>query len=214
MEFYIPFFIKSLLASISAVSVHQYINYIKNKTSISNSQIIVAVLFSPAVYIITLSISDNLALSLGMIGALSIVRFRNPVKDPLEIIIYFLFITIGITLAVNHIYYLILMFFTLCIPIYLFIIGSIKNKLFAKDIKNDLKLESFNCSIVIESDNLLDKLPKYILDNITSTEEEVQSGKNIYKVNLSLDDISKNETIKKEFNKCGKLISFSIFRFF
>ena len=29
MEFYIPFFIKSLLASISAVSVHQYINYIK-----------------------------------------------------------------------------------------------------------------------------------------------------------------------------------------
>ena len=106
------------------------------------------------------------------------------------------------------------MFFTLCIPIYLFIIGSIKNKLFAKDIKNDLELESFNCSIVIESDNLLDKLPKYILDNITSTEEEVQSGKNIYKVNLSLDDISKNETIKKEFNKCGKLISFSIFRFF
>ena len=214
MEFYIPFFIKSLLASISSVFIHLYINYIKNKTAISNNQIAVAVLFSPAVYIITLSISDNLALSLGMIGALSIVRFRNPVKDPLEIIIYFLFITIGITLAVNHIYYLILMFFTLCFPIFLIIINLIKKILFPKNIKNSEELESYNCSIVIESDNLLEKLPKHILDNIISIEEEVQNDKNIYKINLSTDDISKNETIKKEFNKCGKLISFSLFRFF
>ena len=77
-----------MIASISAVFVHAYINYNKNKTVLSNNQISVAILFSPSVYIITLSISDNLALSLGMIGALSIVRFRNPVKNPLEIIIY------------------------------------------------------------------------------------------------------------------------------
>ena len=36
-----------------------------------------------------------------MIGALSIVRFRNPVKNPLELVIYFSLITIGISFGVN-----------------------------------------------------------------------------------------------------------------
>ena len=53
-------------------------------------------------FIITKAISNNLALSLGMIGALSIIRFRAPVKNPLELSIYFILITIGITIAVNY----------------------------------------------------------------------------------------------------------------
>ena len=44
-------------------------------------------------------ISGNISLALGMIGALSIVRFRHPVKSPLELTIYFLLLTIGITLT-------------------------------------------------------------------------------------------------------------------
>ena len=38
-----------------------------------------------------------LFLSLGMIGALSIVRFRNPIRSPFELTVYFLSITLGIT---------------------------------------------------------------------------------------------------------------------
>ena len=47
------------------------------------------------------TISGNIALSLGMIGALSIVRFRHPVKSALELIIYFDLITIGIATSVR-----------------------------------------------------------------------------------------------------------------
>ena len=36
-----------------------------------------------------------------MIGALSIVRFRNPVKNPFELVIFFALITIGISMSVN-----------------------------------------------------------------------------------------------------------------
>ena len=36
-----------------------------------------------------------------MIGALSIVRFRTPVKSPLELVMFFALITIGIGVAVN-----------------------------------------------------------------------------------------------------------------
>ena len=56
----------------------------------------------PAItFVITKVISGNIALSLGMIGALSIVRFRTPVKNPLELIFFFALITIGISSAVN-----------------------------------------------------------------------------------------------------------------
>lgn len=52
-------------------------------------------------YVITSVISGNIALSLGMVGALSIVRFRNPVRSPLELSVYFGAITIGISTAVS-----------------------------------------------------------------------------------------------------------------
>ena len=51
--------------------------------------------------VITKVIAGNLALSLGMIGALSIVRFRNPVKNPFELVMFFALITIGIAMAVK-----------------------------------------------------------------------------------------------------------------
>ena len=40
-------------------------------------------------YVITNVISGNIALSLGMVGALSIVRFRSAIKDPLDIVFMF-----------------------------------------------------------------------------------------------------------------------------
>ncbi len=52
-------------------------------------------------YVITKTITGNVALSLGMIGAMSIVRFRNPVKSALELIMYFALITIGIAASVR-----------------------------------------------------------------------------------------------------------------
>mgnify|MGYP006121936471 CR=1 FL=1 len=52
-------------------------------------------------YTITKVISGNIALSLGMVGALSIVRFRNPVRSPLELSVYFGAITMGITASVS-----------------------------------------------------------------------------------------------------------------
>ena len=55
----------------------------------------------PVTMVITTLIAGNIALSLGMIGALSIVRFRNPVKNPFELIIFFALITIGIGVAVD-----------------------------------------------------------------------------------------------------------------
>ena len=53
---------------------------------------------------ITYSIKSNIALSLGLVGALSIVRFRNPVKNTFELVLYFAIISLGIICTVNIIF--------------------------------------------------------------------------------------------------------------
>lgn len=54
------------------------------------------VLTGMIVALITLPISSNIALSLGMVGALSIVRFRTAIKDPADIVFTFWAIAVGI----------------------------------------------------------------------------------------------------------------------
>ncbi len=51
--------------------------------------------------VISSIIKDDIALSLGMIGALSIVRFRNPVKSPFELVMFFALVTLGVCAGVD-----------------------------------------------------------------------------------------------------------------
>ena len=98
-------FIKSLLAAavlgylINLIYV-RYSNPLSNKVHFSKNFIILSV----TTCIIITIVKSSLALSLGLVGALSIVRFRHPVKSALELIIYFNLITIGIASSVNNLY--------------------------------------------------------------------------------------------------------------
>ena len=67
----------------------------------SHAQTVAFMILPVITYVITQTIAGNIALSLGMIGALSIVRFRHPVKSALELIMYFDLITIGIATSVR-----------------------------------------------------------------------------------------------------------------
>ena len=67
----------------------------------SHAQTVAFLILPIITYVITKTIAGNIALSLGMIGALSIVRFRHPVKSALELIMYFALITIGIATSVR-----------------------------------------------------------------------------------------------------------------
>ena len=49
--------------------------------------------------LVILAITSNIVLSLGMVGALSIVRFRTAVKEPMDIAFLFWSISVGIVLA-------------------------------------------------------------------------------------------------------------------
>tara|TARA_Y100000590_G_scaffold468514_1_gene651530 strand:+ start:415 stop:1053 length:639 start_codon:yes stop_codon:yes gene_type:complete len=90
-----------LLAILSGLSVRFALGYAKQMWAMTYHHTMSYALLPAVTMIITTLIAGNLALSLGMIGALSIVRFRNPVKNPFELVIFFALITIGIGISVN-----------------------------------------------------------------------------------------------------------------
>ncbi len=64
---------------------------------LSHNMSVSMVLLSLITCIIIITVSTNLVLSLGMVGALSIIRFRTAIKDPLDIVFMFWSISIGIS---------------------------------------------------------------------------------------------------------------------
>ena len=111
------------------LSINLWFSYFKYESSDSIHQRFVSIMLPPSVLVITWVISSNLALSLGMIGALSIVRFRNPVKSPLELVIYFLYIVIGVSVGVNYKYSILIWILALASPIIIYLINKIFYKL-------------------------------------------------------------------------------------
>ena len=82
-------------------------------------------------YVITNVISGNIALSLGMVGALSIVRFRNPVRSPLELSVYFGSITMGIAASVSLSWLMFLVIAIFMATISLIIVNKLSTSLLA-----------------------------------------------------------------------------------
>lgn len=83
----------------------------------SKAFLYIAAILPPIGLTITVVISSNIALSLGMIGALSIIRFRTPVRSSYELIYYFALLTIGISINVSFLVTIALFVSTIVIPI-------------------------------------------------------------------------------------------------
>jgi len=60
-------------------------------------------ILSMIVFLVILIVKSSLALSLGLVGALSIVRFRTPVKEPEELVYLFFAIAIGLGYAAGQV---------------------------------------------------------------------------------------------------------------
>ncbi|MEW5568463.1 DUF4956 domain-containing protein [Rossellomorea marisflavi] len=75
-----------------------YVVYKKtfNGVIYSHSFNISLLIMTMATALVIMGISNNVLLSLGMVGALSIVRFRTPIKDPMDLVYIFWSIVSGI----------------------------------------------------------------------------------------------------------------------
>lgn len=101
-EFLADIFKTFFLCSVLGIYIRFLMSVVSDQKWIKNfSQFLVFSLLPLTGYLITSVISNNIALSLGMVGALSIVRFRTPVKNPSELVVYFILITLGIVIKVD-----------------------------------------------------------------------------------------------------------------
>ena len=79
--------------------------YVKYSQSLSNKDYFSKnfVVLGIATCIVITIVKSSLALSLGLVGALSIVRFRAAIKEPEELVYLFLVITTGLGLGANQV---------------------------------------------------------------------------------------------------------------
>lgn len=92
----------------------------------NNNFNILLIMTSLVTCFIVIVISSNVVLSLGMVGALSIVRYRTAVKDPLDVGFLFWTVAVGVTCGAGL--YLISIMGTLFIAAVYIILVKIRNK--------------------------------------------------------------------------------------
>ena len=119
--------------------------------------------------LVIMCISSAPALSLGMVGALSIVRFRTAVKDPMDTVYMFWAIAVGITVGANFILFSIIG--TLVIAVILLVLSFTSNQTG----QNYLLVVHYDDRYAKEVTNAVNKMvPRYRLKSKTATRNGVE----------------------------------------
>ena len=182
-----------ILSILSGLSVRFALGYAKQTWAMTYHHTMSYALLPAVTMIITTLISGNIALSLGMIGALSIVRFRNPVKNPFELVIFFALITVGIGFSVNAKLGLLM---TVVVISLIVIIKKIED--FKKKRGKNLFSLSFEESSTIHVMEIKSLLPIKILDESQHLVQSFSSkNPTSYNYRLIFSDKNELENIKK-----------------
>ncbi len=130
-EFILNLIIISVLVTILRWFYIRYGNSISNRQKFANNFLPLAM----GTVLIIMVVKSSIALSLGLVGALSIVRFRAAIKEPEELVYLFIVIGLGLAGGANQPILAIVAFFLILGILFL-------NKIFIKkqDFKKDDKM--------------------------------------------------------------------------
>jgi len=179
----IVFIVKSILLIIFGILITFSYSNFSFKWFKSKNFLHIASMLPMTAYTITTIIGSNIALSLGMVGALSIIRFRNPVRSSFELIYYFSLLTIGITMTVSFIIALIFLIFILLIPKFI-------NFFYGTETSLNGNIIECNFEIIANKNELKEIEKDYSIKSLTY---EVDKDKSDYSIKL----ISSFETQKQ-----------------
>lgn len=187
----------SLMCFLITVAHSFTYKYLLNKAFIFTS-----LMLSPLVLAVTTVIATNLYLSLGMIGALSIVRYRTPVKSQYELALFFSFICLGIISGVNFKLSISIFILLILIPfIYEYLIKKLFNlKYFNLNKTTFEKQNNIILDIVVNDTDSLDFVKKYNFENNLMKIETNNETKETF-LTVVFDDIDDALKTKKEIEK-------------
>ncbi len=198
------YFLFSLIVSILLAYILGKL-YVKYGSSISNRKNFSRnfILLIPTTTLIITVVKSSLALSLGLVGALSIVRFRAAIKEPEELAFLFLAIGLGLGLGANQLGVTLVAFAVISLVIW----G--RHFRYNKEESQNLYL---NVSGEISKDLNLKNVSEILKNNCTSVRLKRfdKSGEQMDASFLvDLDSFVKLERIKEELSKLSKSVSIS-----
>ncbi len=184
--------------------------YEKRSNSLSSKYQLSTIIpiLSATTYLVILIVKSSLALSLGLVGALSIVRFRTPVKEPEDLVYLFLAIAIGIGFGAFQILTTLIIF----LIIMLFIWFRREKNL---EVRNDYNLEiSFHDKNFYKEKS--EKILKIIKENSENMEfirqDKNEEGKIDLSIRIRFNKFSHLKNITNQLDEFdNKLFSFSIY---
>ena len=162
----LPNFIISLICA-AILSFLVQLFYVRYSSSLSNRKEFSKnfVILGVTTCIVIMIVKSSLALSLGLVGALSIVRFRAAIKEPEELVYLFLIIAIGLGCGANQLTIISVgIFFSLVII--MIYSGYLKGS------KKNIK-EIINVGIIIEQ-NISDVQINNLVDEIKKISKELK----------------------------------------
>ena len=143
------FIINLLVAAILSIVIKVF--YIRFATSFSNREKFSSIFLPLALstLLIITVVKASIALSLGLVGALSIVRFRAAIKEPEELTYLFLVIGVGLTAGANK-PILAITAIALILPLLYLNTRMSKKKVFTKDkLLINIKSKTLNSILII-----------------------------------------------------------------
>ena len=178
--------------------------YEEKSTSLSGKYHIASIipLLSLATFLVILIVKSSLALSLGLVGALSIVRFRTPIKEPEELVYLFLAISNGIGFASGQIIITISIFVLIFLIIWFVLSKENKSKGLDYNLVVQWSITDDDKSSN-QIENVIRKLKDIFKDINIVRIEKLDEGNSMVVVRINLENISQidlfNESLNDEF---------------
>lgn len=197
-EFVINLLITAILSGILGIVFIRYGNSLSNRKALAGTLLLISL---TTMLIITI-VKSSLALSLGLVGALSIVRFRTAIKEPEELAFFFISISIGLGMGASQV------MVTVAGTIFLFLLIFLRRHSRSKEVIQNLSLTIVDPKKDFDYQGIVKTLGKY-----SSQVELKRFDENENSVELSLfvrfknfDDLIES---KKEIQGMYKGIQFS-----
>lgn len=197
----IEYLILVIVSIFCGIGIRISLNLAKQMWATTYHHTMTYVLLPPITMVITTLIAGNVALSLGMIGALSIVRFRNPVKNPFELIIFFALITIGIGIAVDAKYGVGLTFITMFLIIFVKKISDFYEKKGKRMFSLSFEEGNINHEINVKSKSKI----KMLDDNLNLSQIYLTKNPNQYNYNLIFSKKEELNELKEKLELLGEV---------
>jgi len=196
-----------LVCAISGMFMYLVHGFFLNRYLLMQNNLIIAIILPTVALVITRAISSNFFLSLGMIGALSIIRYRTPVKSSYELALLFSLITTGVVGNINYKYSIGLSIFVSSIAVLFFIFKKIFPNA-AKQI-DEKKINEFEMVITVDERDIefLKKYSEYI-SSIEDYTSEDKKKKTVYC--LTLQNMIEAQKIREEIINEKNIDSISI----